>query len=110
VKTKVIASECCKYKGTGIREKQKKLIKKKNKQFSTHSLLSEPLCIIFRIILELQNHWEGEAAEQALRAAAKQMSRKVLVALAGSSAFPSYYSVYSASIAIPDVAIVCDSL
>lgn len=30
----------------------------------------------------------GEAAEQALRAAAKQMSRKVLVALAGSSALP----------------------
>ena len=30
----------------------------------------------------------GEAAEPALRAAAKQMSRKVLVALAGSSALP----------------------
>ena len=34
-------------------------------------------------------HRAGEAAEQALRAAAKQMSRKILVALAGSSAFPS---------------------
>ena len=38
-----------------------------------------------------RTRYSGEAAELALRAAAKQMSRKVLVALAGSSAFLSWH-------------------
>jgi hypothetical protein len=50
VKTKVIASECCKYKGTGIREKQKKLIKKK-KQTILH-----PFFIVRTPLHYISNH------------------------------------------------------